>query len=153
MLRDKLKEELKASMIAKNESRTGTIRLILAAIKDKDIASRTEENRDGISDESILSLFASMIKQRNDSIEMYKKGNRQDLADKEQAEIDIIREFMPKQLSAEEVAAAIKTVIAATGASSIKDMGKVMGELKAKYAGQLDFSAASATIKQMLSGS
>ncbi len=153
MLRDRLKEELKASMIAKNESRTGTIRLILAAIKDKDIASRTEENRDGISDESILSLFASMIKQRNDSIEMYKKGNRQDLADKEQAEIDIIREFMPKQLSAEEVAAAIKTVIAATGASSIKDMGKVMGELKAKYAGQLDFSAASATIKQMLSGS
>ncbi len=153
MLRDKLKEELKASMIAKNESRTGTIRLILAAIKDKDIASRTEENRDGISDESILSLFASMIKQRNDSIEMYKKGNRQDLADKEQAEIDIIREFMPKQLSAEEVAAAIKAVIAATGASSIKDMGKVMGELKAKYAGQLDFSAASATIKQMLSGS
>jgi len=153
MLRDRLKEELKASMIAKNESRTGTIRLILAAIKDKDIASRTEENRDGISDESILSLFASMIKQRNDSIEMYKKGNRQDLADKEQAEIDIIREFMPKQLSAEEVAAAIKAVIAATGASSIKDMGKVMGELKAKYAGQLDFSAASATIKQMLSGS
>jgi len=153
MLRDKLKEELKASMIAKNESRTGTIRLILAAIKDKDIASRTEDNRDGISDESILSLFASMIKQRNDSIEMYKKGNRQDLADKEQAEIDIIREFMPKQLSAEEVAAAIKAVIAATGASSIKDMGKVMGELKAKYAGQLDFSAASATIKQMLSGS
>ena len=153
MLRDKLKEELKASMIAKNESRTGTIRLILAAIKDKDIASRTEDNREGISDESILSLFASMIKQRNDSIEMYKKGNRQDLADKEQAEIDIIREFMPKQLSAEEVAAAIKAVIAATGASSIKDMGKVMGELKAKYAGQLDFSAASATIKQMLSGS
>lgn len=153
MLRDRLKEELKASMIAKNESRTGTIRLILAAIKDKDIASRTEENREGISDESILSLFASMIKQRNDSIEMYKKGNRQDLADKEQAEIDIIREFMPKQMSADEVAAAIKAVIAATGAASIKDMGKVMGELKAKYAGQLDFSAASATIKQMLSGS
>ena len=153
MLRDKLKEELKAAMIAKNEARTGTIRLILAAIKDKDIASRTEENREGISDESILSLFTSMIKQRNDSIEMYKKGNRQDLADKEQAEIDIIREFMPKQMSADEVATAIKSAIAATDAASIKDMGKVMGELKAKYAGQMDFSTASATVKQMLSGS
>jgi len=152
MIRDKLKEELKSAMIAKDEHRTGTLRLILAAIKDKDIAARTDDSREGISDEQILALFTSMIKQRNDSIDMYQKGGRQELAAKEQAEIDIIREFMPKQMSEAEVTAAIQAAITETGAAGVKDMGKVMAVLKSKYAGQLDFSKASGAVKQALMG-
>ncbi len=150
MLREEIKNRMKEAMLKKEADTLATIRLILAAIKDKDISARTEESKEGISDEQILSLFGSMIKQRKDSIDMYIKGGRQDLADKEQAEIDVIYSFMPKQLSDEEVAAAVTAAIAETGASSIKDMGKIMAVLKAKYAGQMDFAKASGTIKAAL---
>ncbi len=151
MLREEIKNSMKEAMINKEADKLATIRLIMAAIKDKDISNRTEESKEGISDEQILSLFGSMIKQRKDSIEMYLKGGRQDLADKEQAEIDVIYSFMPKQLSDAEVSAAITAAIAETGASSIKDMGKIMGVLKSKYAGQMDFAKASVAIKAALS--
>jgi uncharacterized protein YqeY len=150
LLREEIKNRMKEAMLKKEADTLATIRLILAAIKDKDISARTEESKEGISDEQILSLFGSMIKQRKDSIDMYIKGGRQDLADKEQAEIDVIYSFMPKQLSDEEVAAAVTAAIAETGASSIKDMGKIMAVLKAKYAGQMDFAKASGTIKAAL---
>ena len=150
MIREEIKNQMKAAMLNKETEKLATIRLMLAAIKDKDISSRTEESRDGISDEQILSLFASMIKQRKDSIEMYSKGGRQDLVDKEQAEIDVIYSFMPKQMSQEEVSAAISAAIAETGAASIKDMGKIMAVLKEKYAGQMDFAKASGAVKAAL---
>ena len=152
MIREQIKAQLIEAMKAKNETKTGTLRLMNAAIKDKDIAARPSGNADGIDDAAILSLFQSMIKQRRESIELYQKGNRPELADAEQAEIDIIQSFLPKQMSADEATLAIKAAIAATGASSVKDMGKVMAELKAKYAGQMDFGAASAAIKGLLGG-
>jgi len=151
LLREEIKNQMKSAMLNKETEKLATIRLILAAIKDKDISSRTEESKEGISDEQILSLLGSMIKQRKDSIDMYLKGNRQDLADKEQAEIDVIYSFMPKQLSEEEVSAAISAAVAETGATSIKDMGKIMAFLKEKYAGQMDFAKASGAVKAALS--
>lgn len=150
MIREQLKEQMKQAMINKETEKLATIRLIMAAIKDKDIASRTEESREGISDEAILSVLTSMIKQRNDSIAMYNQGNRPDLAQKEEAEIEVIHLFMPAQLSDEEVSSAIQAAVAETGAESMKDMGKVMACLKAKYAGQMDFSKVSAIIKASL---
>lgn len=150
MLREEIKKELVSAMKEKNESKTATLRLINAAIKDKDIEARPKGNLNGIDDSAILSLLQSMIKQRKESIEMYKQGNRLDLAEKEQSEIDIIAAFLPKQLSESEMKEKIQDVISKTGASSIKDMGKVMGALKAQYAGQMDFGAASGLIKQLL---
>lgn len=150
MLREQIKQELVSAMKEKNESKTATLRLINAAIKDKDIEARPKGNLNGIDDTAILSLLQSMIKQRKESIDMYQKGNRADLASKEQAEIDIISTFLPQQFSEEEMRAKIQALITETGASSIKDMGKVMGALKGKYAGQMDFGAASALIKQLL---
>ncbi len=150
MLREEIKKELISAMKEKNESKTATLRLINAAIKDKDIEARPKGNLNGIDDSAILSLLQSMIKQRKESIEMYKQGNRSDLVEKEQTEIDIIAGFLPKQFSESEMKEKIQAVIAETGASSIKDMGKVMGALKGKYAGQMDFGSASALIKQML---
>ena len=150
MLREEIKKELISAMQEKNESKTATLRLINAAIKDKDIEARPKGNLNGIDDSAILSLLQSMIKQRKESIEMYKQGNRSDLVEKEQTEIDIIAGFLPKQFSESEMKEKIQAVIAETGASSIKDMGKVMGALKGKYAGQMDFGSASALIKQML---
>lgn len=150
MLREEINKQMKEAMLNKDTERLAAIRLILAAIKDKDISVRTETSREGITDEQILSLFGSMIKQRKDSIEMYKKGGREDLVNKEQSEIDVIYSFMPKQLSDNEVSAAIKSAIQDTGASGIKDMGKVMSVLKQKYAGQIDFTKASSTVKALL---
>lgn len=150
MLREEINKQMKEAMLNKDTERLAAIRLILAAIKDKDISVRTETSREGITDEQILSLFGSMIKQRKDSIEMYKKGGREDLVKKEQSEIDVIYSFMPKQLSDDEVSAAIKSAIQDTGASGIKDMGKVMSVLKQKYAGQMDFTKASSTVKALL---
>lgn len=151
MIRDELKTQMIEAMKAKQDVKTATIRLINAAIKQKDIEVRPSGNADGIDDAAILSLMQSMIKQRRESIDMYEKGNRPDLATKEQAEIDIIQAFLPKQMSAEESKVAIAAIIAETGAASIKDMGKVMGALRAKYAGQMDFGAASSLIKEALS--
>jgi len=152
MLRDQLNDALKVAMKAKEEVCVRTLRLILAALKDRDIAARSSGNTDGIADEDILSMLQSMIKQRHDSIEMYKQGGRDDLAASESAEVEIISKFLPQQMSEEDVATAVATVISETGAESIKDMGKVMGALKAKYAGQMDFGKASQVVKTTLVG-
>lgn len=150
MIRDDLKKALVEALKTKDEVKVSTVRLINAAIKDKDIEARPKGNLNGIDDGAILNLLQGMIKQRNESIAMYKQGNRDDLVAKEQAEIDVIQSFLPKQMSKEEVAQVIDSLIQSTGATSIKDMGKVMAELKAKYAGQLDFASASGIIKEKL---
>jgi len=151
-LRERINDSLKEAMKAKDARRVGTLRLMNAALKDKDIAARTETSRELLGDDDILSLLAKMIKQREDSITAYTAGNRQDLVAAEQSEIAIIREFMPKQMTADEAKAAIAAVIAETGAGSIKDMGKVMAALKERYAGQMDFGKASGQVKEALSG-
>jgi uncharacterized protein YqeY len=147
MLREKIKSEMIVAMKAKDEAKTSILRMINATIKDKDIAARPSGKTDGITDDEILGVLQSMIKQRKESIELYEKGGREDLVAKEKAEIDIITTFLPEQMDDAAIKAAIDAVIAETGAASIKDMGKVMGALKAKYAGQMDFSKASAMIK------
>jgi uncharacterized protein YqeY len=130
----------------------GTLRLIQANIKDKDIAGRTEESREGISDDEILALFGKLIKSREDSIALYEKGGRPELAEAEKAEIAVLREFMPRQLDETETKAAIAAVVAETGAASLKDMGKVMAALKERYTGTMDFGKAGALVKAQLSG-
>jgi uncharacterized protein YqeY len=152
MLRDQLNEALKHAMRARDMGAVGTIRLILAKLKEVDIAQRTEANREGVGDDRILSMLQGMIKQRNESIALYEKGNRADLADKEKAEIAVIQRFLPKQMDEAAVEAAVKDAVAAAGAKSIKDMGGVMAALKAKYAGQMDFAKASAVVKKVLAG-
>jgi uncharacterized protein len=152
MLRDKLNEALKDAMRARDMAAVGTIRLILAKLKEVDIAQRTEANREGVADDKILSMMQGMIKQRNESIVLYEKGNRADLADKEKAEIGVIERFLPQQMDEAAVEAAVKEAVATAGAKSIKDMGGVMAALKAKYAGQMDFAKASAVVKKTLSG-
>jgi len=152
MLRDKLNEALKDAMRARDMTTVGTVRLVLAKLKEVDIASRTEANREGVADDKILSMMQGMIKQRNESIVLYEKGNRADLADKEKAEIAVIERFLPQQMDEAAVQAAVSDAIAASGAKSIKDMGGVMAALKAKYAGQMDFAKASAVVKKALAG-
>jgi len=152
MLRDKLSDALKDAMRARDMAAVGTIRLILAKLKEVDIAARTEANREGVADDKILSMLQGMIKQRNESIVLYQKGNRADLADKEKAEIGVIERFLPQQMDEAAVQAAVTDAIAASGAKSIKDMGGVMAALKAKYAGQMDFAKASALVKKTLAG-
>ncbi|MBS0220959.1 MAG: GatB/YqeY domain-containing protein [Proteobacteria bacterium] len=152
MLRDQLNEALKEAMRARDMGAVGTVRLILAKLKEVDIAQRTEANREGVADDKILSMLQGMIKQRNESIVLYEKGNRPDLADKEKAEIAVIQRFLPKQMDEAAVEAAVKDAIASAGATSIKDMGGVMAALKAKYAGQMDFAKASAAVKKVLAG-
>jgi uncharacterized protein len=149
-LREQFNEQMKEAMKAKDQRRLSTLRMILAGLKDKDIANRTETSREGISDDEILSFLSKMIKQREDSMTAFVVGNRPELADAERAEIEIIREFMPKQMSAEDAKAAIAEIVKETGASSVKDMGKVMAALKERYAGQMDFGKASGTVKELL---
>lgn len=149
MLRDDLQNELKNAMKNKDMPTVAAIRLIIAGQKEKDVEARGK-GLEKASDADLLSMMQTMIKQRNESIKIYVEGNRQDLADKEQSEIDVIMRFLPKQLSEAEVEDAVKSVIASTGASSIKDMGKIMGALKSQYNGQMDFGAASAIIKKLL---
>lgn len=150
-LREQFNDSLKEAMKAKDQKRVGTLRLILAALKERDIANRSEESRAGISDDDILGLLGKMIKQREDSIAAYEGGGRPELAAAEREEIEIIRGYMPKQMSAEETKAAIAKVIADTGANAMKDMGKVMAALKERFAGQMDFGKASAAVKEALS--
>lgn len=152
MLREKLTEAMKEAMRAKDQAALGTIRLILAKLKDVDIAARTETSREGVADDKILSMMQGMIKQRNESIALYDKGGRADLADKEKAEIAVIERFLPQQMDEAAVDAAVREAIAAAGATSIKDMGGVMAALKGKYAGQMDFAKASAAVKKALAG-
>jgi uncharacterized protein len=149
-LREQLSNAVKDAMKAREQKRLGTLRLIQANIKDKDIAGRTEESRAGISDDEILALFAKLIKSREDSIALYEQGGRPELAAAERAEIAILREFMPKQMNEAETAAAITAAITETGAASLKDMGKVMALLKERFAGKLDFGKAGAAVKAML---
>jgi uncharacterized protein YqeY len=152
MLRDKLNDAMKEAMRARDQAALGTIRLILAKLKDVDIAARTEASREGVADDKILSMMQGMIKQRNESIALYEKGNRADLADKEKAEIIVIERFLPQQMDEAAVEAAVREAVAAAGATTVKDMGGVMAALKAKYAGQMDFAKASAAVKKALTG-
>ena len=145
-LRERFTEEMKAAMRAKNAPRLSTIRLMLDAVQKQDIATRSD-----ISDDDVLTVLARMIKQREESAATYDTGNRPELAKAEREEIVVIREFMPKQMSADEAKEAVAAAIAATGAASMKDMGKVMAALKERYAGQMDFAKASATVKDFLS--
>jgi bll7369 protein len=151
MLREDLQKALKESMINKDTTTVSAVRLIIAGLKEKDVDARGKGQKEA-TDAELLAMMQNMIKQRKDSIKMYVEGHRQDLADKEQSEIAVIERFLPKQMSASEAEAAIKAVIASTGAVSMKDMGKVMSVLREQYAGQMDFGAASGTIKSLLSG-
>lgn len=150
MLRPQLNEKLKTAMLAKNARVVSTIRLILAALKDRDIAARTRGVMDGISDDEILSMLQSMIKQRRESISLYEQGGRLELAQQEQDEISIIETFLPQQMSEAETLEAVRAVIAEIGAGGIKDMGKVMAALKERFAGRMDFTKASAATKKEL---
>ncbi len=150
MLRARINDTLKESMKSKDGVATSTCRLILAALKDRDIADRSKGNQEGIGDDAILRLLQSMIKQRREAIQLYRDGNRTELAEKEQAEIDIIERFLPEQMSDEDMAAAVQGVIDEAGAGSIKEMGRVMGALKEKYAGRMDFGKASGIVKDKL---
>jgi len=149
-MREKITATMKQALKDKDQAALATMRLIMAALKDRDIAARGSGNPDGISDDDILGMLQTMIKQRTESAKMYRDGDRPELADAEEAEIEIIRSFMPAQLSDEDMAAAISTAVAETGASSVKDMGQVMAFLKGNYAGQMDFAVASQAVKTAL---
>lgn len=149
MLRDTLNNTLKEAIKAKDQVKVGTLRMVMAAIKDLDINARTSGK--DVGDAEIAQMMQCLIKQRRDSVKMYEEGGRQELADKENKEIEIISSFLPKQLSDEEITAAVDAVIAQTGASAMKDMKDVMGGLRGSYAGQMDFSKAAAIIKERLS--
>ena len=151
-MRDKLNEALKEAMRAKDQRAISTLRLILAALKDRDIASRGKSADGRITDDEILQMLQSMVKQREDSIAMYEQGGRLELAEQEQAEIDVIRRFLPKQMDEDEVQSAVDEIIAELGAGSLKEMGKVMAELRSRYAGRMDFGKASGLVKQKLGG-
>ena len=152
MIREKIAQTLKEAMKAKDESRTTTIRMVNAAIKQKDIDVARARGDQQIGEDEVLNLLQSLIKSRRESIVLYEQGGRQDLVDKENAEIAVIEQFLPKQMSEDETRAAIQEIVASLGASSVKDMGKVMAALKSKYAGQLDMTKASAAVKDVLAG-
>jgi uncharacterized protein YqeY len=152
MLREQLNEAMKGAMRARDAETLSTIRMALAAIKDKDIAARPSGNTTGIGDAEVLSLLQSMVKQRRESIALYKQGGRADLVAKEEAEVTVLEGFLPRQMDAAETDAAIAVAIAETGAASIKDMGKVMGILKSRHAGQMDFSTVGPLVKAKLGG-
>lgn len=153
MFRDTLTSELKTAMLAQDKLRLSTVRLIMAALKERDIEARSKGNMDGIPDSDIMSMIQGMVKQRKDSIALYEQGGRLDLVEKEQGEIDILMGFLPVQLDGEALQKAVADVIREQGASSLKDMGKVMAALRAKHAGSMDFSVAGAIVKQMLAPS
>ena len=150
MLRDELNQALPSALKAKEPRRVSTLRLILAAIKDRDIAARSEGNQDGVSEDEIHAILQKMVKQRRDSIEHYEAGGRLELAAQEQEEIEIIHEFLPRQMNEEEVTAAAREIVEELGAGGLKDMGRTMSALKERYAGQMDFSKASTIVKTLL---
>lgn len=149
-LRLTITEAMKAAMRDKDQPRVDAARLIIAKMKEQDIASRGSGKAEEINDEQIMAMLQGMVKSRRESIDMYTKGNRPELAAKEQQEIDVIQSFLPEQMDEAATRAAITAAIAATGAASARDMGKVIGELKSKYTGQMDFSKASPLVKEML---
>jgi len=149
-LRQELNDALKTAMKAKDERAVSTLRMVLAGLKDKDIAARTKGVTDGISDDEARTVLQNMIRQRRDSIAMYEKGGRAELVKQESEEIAVIERFLPKQMGPDEIEAAAKAVIAELGAKDIKDMGKVMGAMKQRYAGQMDLSQVGAIVKKSL---
>ena len=150
-LREKINEQFNIALKSKNKSLISTLRLVLAAIKERDIANRTSEKKDEANDEEIIKVLRKMKKQRQDSADLYKKGQRQELLEIEEAEIKVIDSFLPKQLSEEQTEKICKEVIESLGASSIKDMGKIMGSLKQKYSDTIDFSKVNIIVKGLLS--
>lgn len=149
-LHARINASLKEALKAKDSVRLSTLRLINAAIKDREIASRGEDGEKAVSEADILSILGKMVKQRQESVRAYEEGGRLELAEAEQAEIAVLEDFLPKQLDEAEVEAAISTIIAETKAESIRDMGRVMGELKAKYTGQIDFGRVGPMVKERL---
>ena len=150
MLRERLNERLKSAMKDKDARAVSTLRLILTAIKDRDIAARGKGESEGIAEPEILQVLQTMIRQRQDAIKLYEQGGRLELAEQEAEEISIIEGFLPEQLDDAAVLNAIREVVSEVGAKSIKDMGKAMAELRKRYAGQMDFGKASATLKEQL---
>lgn len=151
MIRSQLTEALKQAMRGRDEAGVSTIRMMLAALKDRDIAARGTGNMAGIDDAQILDLLLKMIKQREELIGMYERGNRPDLVAKEQREIEVIRRFLPQQMTDAELEAAVEEVRGAIGAAGIKDMGRMMAELRVRYSGRMDVGKASAVAKRLLS--
>ena len=149
-LREKINEQFNSALKSKNKNLVSTLRLVLAAIKDKDIANRTGEKKEITKDEEIIKLLRKMKKQRQDSADLYRKGERTDLLQIEEAEIKVIDSFLPKQLNEEETKKICKEIIESLGASSIKDMGKIMGTLKKKYPDSIDFSKVNIIVKELL---
>lgn len=152
MIRDQLPDAYKTALKEKDERAVSTLRLIIAALKDRDIAARGKGNPDGIDDDEILQMLQTMVKQRRESISMYEKGGRLELAEQEGEEITIIQRFLPEQLDAAATEEAVDKTIADLGATGLKDMGAVMGALRDNYAGQMDFGRASGIVKARLGG-
>ena len=150
-LRKKISEQLNSALKNKNKSLISTLRLILAAVKERDIANRSEGKKEEVKDPEIIKVLRKMKKQRQDSAELYKKGERKELLEVEESEIKIIDTFLPKQLSEEDTKKICKEVIESLGASTLKDMGKIMGTLKQKYSDSIDFSKVSVILKGLLS--
>ena len=150
-LRERFTAELKTAMLAKDAPRVGAIRMITAKLKDFDIAARPK-GVDAIPDDEIIAMLKGMVKSRKESVDLYKQGNRQDLVDKEQAEIDVIEAFLPAQMDDAATEAAVDAAIAESGAASMKEMGKVMAILKAKHAASLDMSKVNPLVKKKLGG-
>ena len=150
-LREKINQQFNTALKNKNKTLVSTLRLILAAIKERDIASRTGGKKEEVKDHEIIRVLQKMKKQRQDSADLYKKGGRQELLDAEENEIKIINTFLPKQLTEEETKKICKEIIESTGSSTMSDMGKVMGSLKKKYSDKIDFSKANVIIKGLLS--
>lgn len=150
MLREELNDSLKQAIKSKEDCAVATIRLILAALKDRDIALRSKGNSDGISDNEIHELLQTMVKQRLDSSNLYNKGNRPELAEREMQEIEVIKTFMPEQMDEKQIEYAVNSMIEELDASSLKEMGSVMAMLRKRYAGKMDFSKASMLVKQIL---
>ena len=151
MLRDEINTAVKEAMKAKDERKLSTLRMVNSTLKNADIEARGQ-GKPPLGDDDVLGVLQKMIKQRQESVELYDKGGRPELADQERAEIAVISAYLPKQMSEDEVKAAIAATIAETGAASMKDMGKVIAALKAKYAGQMDFGKASGLVKAALTG-
>jgi hypothetical protein len=150
MLREAFSERLKEAMRAKDSRTLSAVRLIVAAVKDRDVAARGAGNADGIADTEIQRVLQGMVKQRRESIALYRQGNRPELAAQEEAEIAVIESFLPQQMGDDEIAAAAKAAIADTGAAGVKDMGRVMAALRERHAGVLDMAKAGAVVKQLL---
>ena len=150
-LREKINKQFNTALKSQNKTLVSTLRLVLAAIKEREIANRTKDKKDAVSDAEIIKVLRKMKKQRQDSMDLYKKGGREELSEVEEAEIKVIDSFLPKQLSDEETKKICKEIIQSLGVSSLKDMGKIMGSLKQKYSDSIDFSKVNVIVKGLLS--